>query len=79
MEEFILMSMTLGRLDVAVMSEMEKNRVDENTGKKNQDFQILLPRFFQTKQLWQTNIRMLIKCLHYCRIIGVVCGAEEFL
>lgn len=33
-EEFILMSMTLGRLDVAVMSEMERNRVNNKTGKK---------------------------------------------
>lgn len=78
-EEYILLSMTLGRVDVAVMSEMERQRVNTKTGRKNQDLLILFHRFFRIKHIWQINIRLWRKCRFYCRIHGHVCGAEEFL
>lgn len=37
-EEYILLSMTLGRVDVAVMSEMERRRVNTETGRKKSRF-----------------------------------------
>lgn len=49
-EEYIIMSMALGRTDVAVMSGMEKQRVDEKTGKKRSKFSSLITSLFPNKQ-----------------------------
>jgi hypothetical protein len=48
-EEFILMSMTLGRLDVAVMSEMERQRVNTKTGRKKSRFANFISSLFPNK------------------------------
>lgn len=49
MEEFILMSMTLGRVDVAVMSEMERRRVNTKTGRKKSRFVNFISSLFPNK------------------------------
>ncbi len=48
-EEFILMSMTLGRVDVAVMSEMERRRVNTKTGRKKSRFVNFISSLFPNK------------------------------
>lgn len=79
-EEFILMSMTLGRLDVAVMSEMEKNRVDENTGKKKSRLSNFVASLFPNKTVMANKYPNVNKmpallpyywCCMWCRRIFV--------
>lgn len=48
-EEFILISMTLGRVDVAVMSEMERRRVNTKTGRKKSRFVNFISSLFPNK------------------------------
>lgn len=48
-EEYILLSMTLGRLDVAVMSEMERRRVNTETGRKKSRFVNFISSLFPNK------------------------------
>lgn len=48
-EEYILLSMTLGRVDVAVMSEMERQRVNTKTGRKKSRFANFISSFFPNK------------------------------
>lgn len=48
-EEYILLSMTLGRLDVAVMSEMERRRVNTETGRKKSGFVNFISSLFPNK------------------------------
>lgn len=48
-EEYILLSMTLGRLDVAVMSEMERQRVNIKTGRKKSRFANFISSLFPNK------------------------------
>lgn len=45
-EEYILLSMTLGRVDVAVMSEMERQRVNTKTGRKKSRFANFISSLF---------------------------------
>lgn len=48
-EEYILLSMTLGRVDVAVMSEMERQRVNTKTGRKKSRFANFISSLFPNK------------------------------
>ncbi len=48
-EEYILLSMTLGRVDVAVMSEMERRRVNTETGRKKSRFVNFISSLFPNK------------------------------
>lgn len=48
-EEYILLSMTLGRVDVAVMSEMERQRVNTKTGRKKSRFVNFISSLFPNK------------------------------
>ena len=49
-EEYILMSFALGRADVAVMSVMEKQRVDADTGKKKSRLANFIASLFPGKE-----------------------------
>lgn len=49
-EEYILMSFALGRADVAVMSVMEKQRVDAGTGKKKSRLANFIESLFPGKE-----------------------------
>ena len=49
-EEYILMSFALGRADVAVMSVMEKQRVDAGTGKKKSRLANFIASLFPGKE-----------------------------
>lgn len=49
-EEYILMSFALGRADVAVMSGMEKQRVDADTGKKKSRLANFIASLFPGKE-----------------------------
>ena len=48
-EEYILMSFALGRLDVAIMSEFEKNSIKEKNGKKKSRARLFLSSVFPSK------------------------------
>ena len=50
-EEYILMSFALGRADVAVMSVMEKQRVDADTGKKKSRLANFIASLFPGKEI----------------------------
>ena len=50
-EEYILMSFALGRADVAVMSGMEKQRVDADTGKKKSRLANFIASLFPGKEI----------------------------
>ena len=48
-EEYILLSMTLGRVDAAVMSKMERRRVNTETGRKKSRFVNFISSLFPNK------------------------------
>lgn len=54
-EEYILLSMTLGRVDVAVMSEMERRRVNTETGRKKSRFVNFISSLFPNKTYMANN------------------------
>ena len=60
-EEYILMSFALGRADVAVMSGMEKQRVDADTGKKKSRLANFIASLFPGKEIMSIKYPFLEK------------------
>ena len=65
--------MTLGRVDVAVMSEMERQRVNTKTGRKKSRFANFISSLFPNKSYMANKISVCGENAEfYCRIHGHV-------